>query len=79
MSFGIPELLVILVIVILLFGTKKLKSLGSDLGSALKGFRKAVSTEEEPKESTKLEADTNEDDPDKTLFRDQERSENKQP
>lgn len=43
MGFGIKELLVILVIVILLFGTKKLKSLGSDLGSAIKGFRKSVS------------------------------------
>ena len=43
MSFGITELVIILVIVLLLFGTTKLKSLGNDLGSAIKGFRTAVS------------------------------------
>lgn len=47
MSFGITELVIILVIVLLLFGTTKLKSIGSDLGSAIKGFRSAVSEEEE--------------------------------
>lgn len=46
MSFGITELIIILVIVLLLFGTTKLKSLGTDLGSAIKGFRTAVSDEE---------------------------------
>ena len=45
MSFGITELVIILVIVLLLFGTTKLKSLGNDLGSAIKGFRTAVSDE----------------------------------
>ena len=45
MGFGgisIWQLLIILAIVVLLFGTKKLKSIGSDLGSAVKGFKKAV-------------------------------------
>lgn len=37
------SLVLILVIVLLLFGTKKLRSLGSDLGGALKGFKKAMS------------------------------------
>jgi sec-independent protein translocase protein TatA len=45
MSFGITELIIILIIVLLLFGTTKLKSLGNDLGSAIKGFRTAVSDE----------------------------------
>ncbi|MGH8611280.1 MAG: Sec-independent protein translocase subunit TatA [Gammaproteobacteria bacterium] len=36
------ELLIILFIVVLLFGTKKLKSIGGDLGSAIKGFRGAM-------------------------------------
>ncbi|MEW5757002.1 MAG: twin-arginine translocase TatA/TatE family subunit [Pseudomonadota bacterium] len=36
------QLLIILVIVLLLFGTKRLRNLGSDLGSAVKGFRSAV-------------------------------------
>jgi sec-independent protein translocase protein TatA len=46
-GLGITELLVILAIVLLIFGPKRLKNIGSDLGSAIKGFRTAV-TEEEP-------------------------------
>ncbi|MDH3643693.1 MAG: twin-arginine translocase TatA/TatE family subunit [Gammaproteobacteria bacterium] len=42
------ELLVILAIVLLIFGPKRLKSIGSDLGTAIKGFRKAVTEEEAP-------------------------------
>lgn len=45
-GLGIPELLIILAIALLLFGTKRLKSLGSDLGGAIKGFRKAVSDDD---------------------------------
>ncbi len=54
MSFGIPELLVVLAIVLLLFGTKKLKSVGSDLGGAIKGFKKAMNSDDEP---SQLETD----------------------
>lgn len=39
---SVSSLLVILVIVLLLFGTKRLRSIGSDLGGALKGFREAM-------------------------------------
>jgi sec-independent protein translocase protein TatA len=46
-GFGMTELLVILVIVIMLFGTKKLRNMGGDLGSAIKGFKKAMSADEE--------------------------------
>jgi sec-independent protein translocase protein TatA len=46
-GFGLTELLVILAIVLLIFGPKRLKNIGSDLGSAIKGFRTAV-TDEEP-------------------------------
>jgi sec-independent protein translocase protein TatA len=45
-GFGLTELLVILAIVLLIFGPKRLKNLGSDLGSAIKGFRTAVAEEE---------------------------------
>ncbi len=45
MSFGITELMIILIIVLLLFGTKKLRSIGTDLGGAIKGFRSAVTDE----------------------------------
>lgn len=57
MGFGgisVWQLLILLVIVIILFGTKRLRNIGSDLGSALKGFRKGMS-EEEPE--PRLEAD----------------------
>ncbi len=53
MGFGgisIWQLLIILVIVLLLFGTKRLRNLGSDLGNAVKGFKGAMSSEEKDKE-----------------------------
>ena len=53
-GFGLTELLVILAIVLLIFGPKRLKSLGSDLGSAIKGFRTAV-TDDEDKTSPQRE------------------------
>jgi sec-independent protein translocase protein TatA len=39
---SVPQLLIILVIVVLIFGAKRLKNLGGDLGSAVKGFKQAV-------------------------------------
>jgi len=57
MGFGWQELLIVLVIVALIFGTKKLRGIGSDLGGAVKGFKDSVSTDEdktaEPKEADK--------------------------
>ncbi len=55
-GFGIWELLIILVIVALLFGTKKLRSMGGDLGDAVKGFRSAVKDSDEEQISEKPEA-----------------------
>ena len=43
MGFGWQELIIILVIVALIFGTKKLTNIGSDLGGAVKNFKKAES------------------------------------
>lgn len=45
-GISIWQLLIILVIVLLLFGTKRLRNLGSDLGTTIKGFRKAMDTQE---------------------------------
>jgi sec-independent protein translocase protein TatA len=42
MGISIWQLLIVLAIIVLLFGTKKLKNIGSDLGGALKGFKNAV-------------------------------------
>lgn len=44
------ELLVILAIVFMLFGTKRLKDFGGDLGAAIKGFKKNVGTDDKPEE-----------------------------
>ena len=48
-NIGIWQLLIVAVIIILLFGTKKLRTLGSDLGSSVKGFKKAMASEDEKK------------------------------
>ena len=42
-NIGPVQLLIVLLIVLAIFGTKRLRTLGSDLGSAVKGFRSAVS------------------------------------
>ncbi len=47
-GFGLTELLVVLAIVLLIFGPRRLKNIGADLGNAIRGFRKAV-TDDEPK------------------------------
>lgn len=60
-GISIWQLLIIAVIVVLLFGTKKLRNMGTDLGSAVKGFKKAVSDEEDKtakKESLEDNSDT---------------------
>ena len=58
MGIGIKELLVILVIVIVLFGTKKLRNIGTDLGGAIKSFRSAVKEGEEEKKHAENEEET---------------------
>jgi sec-independent protein translocase protein TatA len=47
MGIGMRELVIILVVVLLVFGTKKLSSIGSDLGAAVRGFKKAVNDGED--------------------------------
>jgi sec-independent protein translocase protein TatA len=59
MGFGSPwHWIIVLVIVVLIFGTKKLRNLGTDLGGAVKGFKDGMKTEEEkgkPENAVKLE------------------------
>ena len=50
MGIGIKELLVILVVVLLVFGTKRLRNVGTDLGAAIKGFSKSMNDEEQEKD-----------------------------
>ena len=55
MGIGFKELLIILAIALLIFGAKRLKTIGSDLGGAVKGFRKAMDNEDE-KETQQLKS-----------------------
>lgn len=45
------KLLILLAVIVLIFGTKKLRTLGSDLGSAIKGFKKAMGDDEDKKDA----------------------------
>ncbi len=47
--------LIVLVVVVLIFGTKKLRNLGSDLGSAVKGFKDGMKSEEDKSAQAKAE------------------------
>jgi sec-independent protein translocase protein TatA len=55
MGIGFKELLIILAIALLIFGAKRLKTIGSDLGGAVKGFKKAMDDEDD-KETQQLKA-----------------------
>ena len=52
MGISLWQLLIILLIVLLLFGTKKLRSVGRDLGGAVKGFRSEMDKEKHEDEDT---------------------------
>lgn len=54
-SLSIWHWLIVLVVVVLVFGTKKLRNLGTDLGSAVKGFKDGMKTEEDKPAQTKAE------------------------
>jgi len=58
-GISIWQLLILLVVVILIFGTKKLRTLGGDLGGAVKGFKKAMNEDgAEKKDTNQLEDKT---------------------
>ena len=57
-GISVWQLLILLLIVVLVFGTKRLRNIGSDLGSAVKGFRKGLEEEEsEEKEPEQITAE----------------------
>ena len=58
MGISVTQLLIVLVIVIVLFGTKKLRNVGADLGGAIKSFRAAVKEGEEDKKQAENEGET---------------------
>jgi len=59
-GISIWQLGIILAIILLLFGTKKLRGMGGDLGGAVKGFKKAIKEDEKPEEG---KGDTYENEP----------------
>jgi sec-independent protein translocase protein TatA len=52
MGIGWRELVIVLVIVLLVFGTKRLKNVGSDLGEAVRGFKKGLNGDDVPPPAT---------------------------
>ena len=61
-NIGPVQLLIVLVIVLAIFGTKRLRTLGSDLGSAVKGFRSAMNdADKETDESARISDETKQD------------------
>jgi len=60
-GISIWQLLIVAVIVVLLFGTKKLRNLGGDLGSAVKGFKNAIGDEKKADNSVSNQAEKSSD------------------
>ena len=54
-GISIWQLVIVLAIVVMLFGTKRLRGLGGDVGSALKGFKKAMSEDDQNKVEDKTD------------------------
>jgi sec-independent protein translocase protein TatA len=54
---GFKELVVILIVVLLIFGAKKLKTIGSDLGAAVRGFKKSMNEGDQEESVKQLKAD----------------------
>ena len=52
-GIGIWQLLIVLAIILLIFGTKRLRNLGGDLGGAIKGFKKAMNDEDKQAEESR--------------------------
>ena len=55
-SFSIWHWLIVLLVVILIFGTKKLRNLGTDLGGAVKGFKDGMKSEDDTTTKTEIPA-----------------------
>ena len=64
MSWGPLQIILVLAIVLLLFGTKKLRNLGTDLGSAIKGFKKSMHDDDKDSKSENQQQTIHKDDND---------------
>ena len=63
-SFSIWHWIIVLIVVLLIFGTKRLRNVGEDLGSAIKGFKKGLQDGQEDKPADKLADTSRKDDAD---------------
>jgi sec-independent protein translocase protein TatA len=54
---SITHLVILLIVVVLIFGTKKLRNIGSDLGGAMRDFKKGLEGEDKPKDEQRLQAE----------------------
>jgi sec-independent protein translocase protein TatA len=61
MGIGFRELLIILAIALLIFGAKKLRNIGSDLGAAVRGFKKSMNDGDTEESGKKLAQDERQD------------------
>lgn len=61
-GISIWQLLIILAIVVMLFGTSRLKNIGSDLGSAIKGFKNSIKDEDAAKDDNAQKRESDESD-----------------
>lgn len=65
-SLGVPEIILILVIIMIFFGVGKLPQVGENIGKAIRSFKKAQSGEEEEKETTTTKSSAKSSDSKKT-------------
>ena len=61
-GFSLWHWLIVLVIVVLVFGTKRLKNVGQDLGEAMRGFRKGLNEDPEAKKNDAVDGAKDDDD-----------------
>ncbi|MBF8304291.1 MAG: twin-arginine translocation protein, TatA/E family subunit [Dehalococcoidia bacterium] len=67
-KLGVPELIIILLIILVIFGAAKLPQIGGALGKSIREFRKEASNKDEKTEETKVEASKNSSKPEATTI-----------
>ncbi len=68
-GLGVPELMIILVIVVVLFGASRLSGLGGAMGSSIREFRKSVRDDERPADTTTVVTTVRDEKPSDTRLR----------
>ncbi len=74
MGIGMRELIVILLVVLVVFGAKKLRNVGSDLGAAVKGFKKAMGDGDSEESARQIKQDSDAEFPEAAKTRTEQKS-----